>query len=78
MPSWRGSPLWAEAYYVRLFTEIIIFALMATSFNLLFGYTGLLSFGHAGFLGVGAYGCAIILRDTRLSTLVASAPAWGR
>src|SRR5262249_33339396 len=39
----------------------LILAVFALGFNLLFGYTGLLSFGQAGFFAVGAYGCAKIL-----------------
>jgi branched-chain amino acid transport system permease protein len=41
--------------------HILILAVFALGFNLLFGYTGLLSFGQAGFFAVGAYGCAKIL-----------------
>lgn len=46
--------------YINLFIEIFIFALFAVSFNLLFGYCGLLPFGHAAFFGVGAYTAGII------------------
>lgn len=54
-------PLFVPIYWVLLTTEILIMALFAMSFNLLFGYTGLLSFGHAGFLGVGAYVAAVLM-----------------
>lgn len=54
-------PLGARQYQVALLTEIIIFALFAVSYNLLLGYAGLLSFGHAMFFGVGAYTVAIVL-----------------
>ena len=50
-------------FYVYVATEILILGLFATSFNLIFGYTGLLSFGHAAFFGTGAYVTAILLRD---------------
>ena len=40
--------------YHALAVNILIFGLFAVGFNLLFGYTGLLSFGHAAFLGVAA------------------------
>jgi branched-chain amino acid transport system permease protein len=48
--------------YDALAVNILIFGLFAVGFNLLFGYTGLLSFGHAAFLGVGSYatGMAIV------------------
>lgn len=46
--------------YINLAIEIYIFALFAVSFNLLFGYGGLLSFGHAAFFGVGAYTAGLI------------------
>ncbi|MEO5733319.1 MAG: branched-chain amino acid ABC transporter permease [Rubrivivax sp.] len=41
--------------YKALAINVLIFGLFAVGFNLLFGYTGLLSFGHAAFLGVGSY-----------------------
>ena len=48
--------------YEALAVNILVFGLYAVGFNLLFGYTGLLSFGHAAFLGVGSYvtGIAIV------------------
>ncbi|ROQ91143.1 branched-chain amino acid ABC transporter permease [Desulfosoma caldarium] len=54
-------PLIVPIYWVMLATEILIMGLFAMSFNLLFGYAGLLSFGHGGFLGVGAYVTALFL-----------------
>lgn len=48
--------------YEALAVNILIFGLFAVGFNLLFGYTGLLSFGHAAFLGTGSYfaGMAVV------------------
>lgn len=45
--------------YPALANNILIFGLFATGFNLVFGYTGLLSLGHAALFGAGAYGCGI-------------------
>jgi branched-chain amino acid transport system permease protein len=47
--------------YEALAINILIFGLYAVGFNLLFGYTGMLSFGHAAFLGVGSYLCGIAI-----------------
>ena len=47
--------------YEALAVNILIFGLYAVGFNLLFGYTGLLSFGHASFLGIGSYLCGIAI-----------------
>ena len=41
--------------------NILIYGLFALGFNLLYGYAGLLSFGHSALLGAGAYGCGIAL-----------------
>ncbi len=54
-------PLFGSRYTVYLTIQILLLALFATGTNLLFGYTGLLSFGQAGFYAVGAYTCAHIL-----------------
>ncbi|UCE51868.1 MAG: branched-chain amino acid ABC transporter permease [Desulfobacterales bacterium] len=48
-------------YFTNVFLTFVIFALFATTLNLLLGFTGLLSFGHAMFFGVGGYGTAIAL-----------------
>jgi branched-chain amino acid transport system permease protein len=47
--------------YDALAINILIFGLYAVGFNLLLGYTGMLSFGHAAFLGVGGYLCGIAI-----------------
>src|SRR5437867_8064468 len=54
-------PWIAGRYPIYLAMHILILAVFSLGFNLLFGYTGLLSFGRAGFFGVGAYACAKIL-----------------
>jgi branched-chain amino acid transport system permease protein len=53
-------PLIAPPYYVSLLIPFFAYAIALLGFNLLFGYAGLLSFGHAMFLGIGAYGAAIL------------------
>ena len=53
-------PLAMPPYYLGLMIPFYGYAIALLGFNLLFGYTGLLSFGHAMFLGVGAYGAAIM------------------
>jgi len=54
-------PWVAGKYPVYVTIQILILAVFSIGFNLLFGYTGLLSFGQAGFFALGAYGCAKIL-----------------
>jgi branched-chain amino acid transport system permease protein len=49
-------------FYVILLGSILIYGLFAMSFNILFGYAGLLSFGQAGFFAAGAYAAAYVLR----------------
>jgi branched-chain amino acid transport system permease protein len=52
-------PFAVKQYHLNMLTEIIIFALYAVSYNILLGYAGLLSFGHAMFFGLGAFVAAI-------------------
>lgn len=54
-------PFYLSDFLVVFVTEMLIMALFAISFNLLFGYTGLLSFGHAAYFSVGAYTAGLIL-----------------
>lgn len=49
-------------YYTNLFVTFAIFAVFSVSLNMLLGYTGLFSFGHAMFFGVGGYGTALALK----------------
>jgi branched-chain amino acid transport system permease protein len=48
-----------QAFYIDLARRIMIFAIAAISLNLILGYGGLVSFGHAAYLGVGGYAVAI-------------------
>jgi branched-chain amino acid transport system permease protein len=61
------------APYTALAVNILIFGLFAAGFNLIFGYTGMLSFGHAAFFGLGAYGCGIAIAKFGIGWLPAMA-----
>jgi branched-chain amino acid transport system permease protein len=52
---------WSDFWIVFL-TEVFIWALFAVAFNLLMGYTGLISFGQAAFLGIGGYTAGLLLK----------------
>jgi len=54
------ATLIGEPYYITLFTRILIFALAATGLNLILGYGALVSFGHAMYIGIGAYAVGIL------------------
>ncbi|MGZ6223418.1 MAG: branched-chain amino acid ABC transporter permease [Syntrophales bacterium] len=51
------------APYIALASEILIFALFAMAYDLMLGYAGMLSFGHAAFFGLGAYSTGLILKN---------------
>jgi ABC-type branched-subunit amino acid transport system permease subunit len=57
-----GSRLPAHAGFIDLATTILVFALFALGFNLLFGHSGELSFGHAMFFSLGAYATALFTK----------------
>src|SRR6059058_4767327 len=48
-------------HQLSLLTDLLIFGLFALSLDLIMGYTGMVSFGHAAYFGLGAYGSALIL-----------------
>jgi branched-chain amino acid transport system permease protein len=56
-------PQFVDPYQTVLLTYGLIMAIAALGFNLLLGYTGLLSFGHSAYFGTGAYTVAFIMRD---------------
>ena len=53
-------------FWIHVAIEILIFGLFAVSFNLLFGYMGQLSFGHAAYFGVGAYATGLLMLNTSI------------
>lgn len=57
--------------YTALAGRVLVFALAAMSFNLLLGFTGVMSFGHAAYFGLGAYGCGLSLKYIAASTPLA-------
>jgi branched-chain amino acid transport system permease protein len=55
-------PQVVDIYQTQLLTYALIFGIAALGFNLLLGYTGLLSFGHSAYFGLGAYSAGFLLR----------------
>jgi branched-chain amino acid transport system permease protein len=68
-------PLLASSEYVLLAASMILTALVAVSFNLLFGYTGMFSFGQAAFYGLGAYATALLINEAGFGFYLALAGA---
>ena len=62
-------PLVAGLYQTQLLTYGLIAAIAALGFNLLLGYTGLLSFGHSAFFGIGAYSVGFLLRNLGIHSM---------
>jgi branched-chain amino acid transport system permease protein len=58
-----AAQYWDQLFYVSFATRILIYALAATSLNLILGYGGMVSFGHAAFLGAGAYTVGILMTE---------------
>jgi branched-chain amino acid transport system permease protein len=63
-------PPFYTSYWVTLLTQMLIFAILAMSLDILVGYTGLSSFGHAGFFGAAAYVAAILSTRYRMGFLI--------
>ena len=63
------APLVLPEFWRRFVTEILIWGLLAMSSDILIGYTGMISFGHSAFFGLGMYGAAAALLSTRPPSL---------
>ena len=61
-----------QGFYVSFASRVLIFALAATSLNLVIGFGGMVSFGHAAFFGAGAYSVAVLAEGG----IVAAGLAW--
>src|SRR5436190_10651583 len=57
------APLVLPSFLVVVMTEIAIVALFATAFNLLMGFGGMVSFGHAAYFALGAYAAALLVKQ---------------
>lgn len=68
-------PQWAPYFYIFVATEILILGLFAAGFNLVFGYTGMLSLGHAAYFGLGCYASAMLLLHLKVPLIAALAAA---
>jgi branched-chain amino acid transport system permease protein len=66
-------PIWLPMLggYTALAGRVLVLGLAAMSFNLLLGFTGVMSFGHAAYFGLGAYGAGLTLKYLTASTPVA-------
>jgi len=64
------APFWMAPLggYTALATRVLVLGLAAMSVNFLLGFTGVLSFGHAAYFGLGAYGAGLTLKYLALST----------
>ena len=60
-----------QEFYIGLASRVLIFALAATSLNLILGFGGMISFGHAAFLGLGAYTVGILVQSGLTSAWIA-------
>lgn len=67
---------WGQEFYVGVASRFLIFALAATSLNLILGFGGMVSFGHAAFVGVGAYAAGILMQHGLSSAWLALALAF--
>ncbi|HEY7538768.1 MAG TPA: branched-chain amino acid ABC transporter permease [Methylomirabilota bacterium] len=63
------APLVLPPFWQRFVTEIMIWGLLAMSSDILIGYTGMVSFGHSAFFGLGVYGAAAALLSVKPPSL---------
>jgi len=59
-----------QVYYVTMASRILIYALAATSLNLVLGYGGMISFGHTAFVGAGAYTASVMIVEGMTSAWI--------
>jgi branched-chain amino acid transport system permease protein len=64
-------PFILPIFWTRLATEILCFSIFAMSYNIVMGYGGMMSFGHAGFYGGASYLVAILLTKTAIPAMIA-------
>jgi branched-chain amino acid transport system permease protein len=65
------APLVLPPFFLQLLTEIAIIGLFATAFNLLMGFGGMVSFGHAAYFALGAYAATLLVKRAAVPMLLA-------
>jgi amino acid/amide ABC transporter membrane protein 2, HAAT family (TC 3.A.1.4.-) len=68
-------PLFGGTFYIQLIAKVMILAIFAMSLDLLIGYTGLVSFGHAAYFGLAGYALALLGPKYEAASLWWSLPA---
>ena len=58
LPVWVGN-----SYYINIASQVLLFAVFALALNVLVGYAGLVSLGHAGLFAIAGYTAALLLQD---------------
>jgi branched-chain amino acid transport system permease protein len=66
LPMWVGN-----SYYVNIATQMLIYAILALALNVLVGYAGLVTLGHAALFGIAAYAGAVLINDGHSHIVVA-------
>lgn len=66
-----GPVNWPPTHYLQRGTDIFVWAVFAISYDLLMGFTGIVSFGHSMFMALGAYSVAITVMKLHLSPAIA-------
>jgi branched-chain amino acid transport system permease protein len=70
-------PLISNNFFIRFGTEVLMFAIMASAWNIIGGYTGYASFGNVVFFGIGAYITAVLMEKTGAHFAIAYLAAGG-
>ena len=60
-------PLVSNNFFIRFGTDILMFAIMASAWNIIGGYTGYASFGNVVFFGIGAYVTAVLMEKAGIA-----------
>ena len=68
-------PLSGESFYIEIIGKVLVMAIFAMSLDLLVGFTGLVSFGHAAYFGIAAYAAALLTVRYETANLWLALPA---
>jgi branched-chain amino acid transport system permease protein len=73
---WAGGNL--DGYKIQIMNLIAVNIILALSLNLIYGFTGLFSLGHAGFMAIGAYTCSLLILPAahKQAMFILQAPMW--